>query len=75
MTTDPAMATPGLSVKQRAAAGGPIISVKIKRAPTTGTVIVVAQARTTRKAMSVRWGWMPLAVAISGAIELSIRRR
>ncbi len=53
MTIDPAMAMPGLLVKHRAAAGGPIISVKIKRAPTTGTVMVVEHARTTRNANSV----------------------
>ena len=40
--TDVARAIPVRLVKHRAAAAGPIIKVKIKRAPTTGTVIVVA---------------------------------
>ncbi len=74
-TTDPSSAAPGRSVTHRAAAGGPIMRLKINSAPTTGTVMVVAQATTTRKASSMRWGRSPPAAAISGTIEVSIRRR
>jgi SulP family sulfate permease len=38
-TTDKATAIDGRFVKDRAAAGGPIMRLKIRRAPTTGTVI------------------------------------
>ena len=75
MTTEPISAAPGRSVTHRAAAGGPIISEKMRRAPTTGTVMVVAQATTTRNAISVRWGRSPRASAISGTMEVSISRR
>ena len=44
-----AMACPGLLVNERAAAAGPIISANISRASTTGTVMLVASAMTTRK--------------------------
>ena len=47
----------------------------MRRAPTTGTVMVVAQATTTRNAISVRWGRSPRASAISGTMEVSISRR
>jgi len=51
-TTESTMAKRGRSVNDRAAAGGPIIRLKINNAPTTGTVIAVAMAIVTRKAIS-----------------------
>ncbi len=68
-TTDSPIATSARSLKDLAAAGGPIMSVKINSAPTTGTVMVVAQARITRKMSSSRCGFSPWAAAISGAID------
>ena len=44
----------GRATKARAAAGGPIMRLKISSAPTTGTVTVVAAATTSRKAISMR---------------------
>ncbi len=49
MTTERASAVPGRAVTERAAAAGPIIRLNISSAPTTGTVIEVASAITTRK--------------------------
>ena len=49
MTTDRVIARPGRAVSDRAAAAGPIIRLNISSAPTTGTVIEVASAITTRK--------------------------
>ena len=43
----------------RAAAGGPIIRLKISAVPTTGTVIVVASATSTRKQSSITNGVDP----------------
>ena len=48
------MASSGLLVRDRAAAGGPIMRLKISRAPVTGTVMVVARATTIRKAIWMR---------------------
>src|SRR5690348_1335013 len=73
--TDKIMARPGLLVRDRAAAGGPIIKLKISRAPVTGTVMVVARASTIRKAISTRRPRMPLASAISGTTEVSVSGR
>ena len=47
--TDNAIATSGLSVKERAAPGGPIRRLKMSSDPTTGTAMVVAKAITIRK--------------------------
>ena len=55
-TTDRPMASSGRSVNDRAAAGGPIIRLKISRAPTTGSAMLVASATTTRKHISIRYG-------------------
>ena len=38
MATDPTMAVTGRSLKQRAAAGGPIIRAKIRRSPIEGSI-------------------------------------
>ena len=65
--TDRMIATAGRLVNERAAAGGPIISEKISRAPTTGTVSAVAAASTSRNASSIRWLATPLASAMSGS--------
>ena len=69
------MATSGRAVNDRAAAGGPIIRLKINSAPTTGTVMAVARAMTIRKADSIRWLRTRLASAISGTTEESMRGR
>src|ERR1700685_822016 len=71
MTTDRAMARSGLLVTERAAAGGPIIRLKISSAPTTGRVMLVASATTTRNRVSTRAGRMPRASASSGITEES----
>ena len=63
IATDRTMATGGRIVNERAAAGGPIIRLKMSRAPTTGTVMAVARATTTRNAISIRWLLTPLASA------------
>ena len=47
----------------------------MSRAPTTGTVIAVASATTSRKQISIRWLRMPFASAISGTTEESMRGR
>ena len=62
-------------MRDRAAAGGPIIRLKISRAPTTGTVMAVARATTMRKQISIRWLRMPFASAISGTTEESMSGR
>ncbi len=54
ITTDRHMATYGLLVTDLAAAGGPIIRLKISKAPTTGSVMLVASATTTRNSISIR---------------------
>src|SRR5947209_5292787 len=66
---DAASAMPGLLVTDRAAAGGPIIRLKISNAPTTGTVIAVARARISRNAVSIRRPPAPLAAATSGSTD------
>src|SRR5579871_3713777 len=67
--TDSPIANEGRSVNERAAAGGPIKRLKIRRVPTTGTAIVVTSATTTRKARSIRRGLTPRAAAMSGETE------
>ena len=58
-------------VNARAAAGGPIIRLKMSAVPTTGTVIVVASATSSRKPSSMPNGAMPRAWALSGSTEES----
>ena len=65
----------GLAVNERAAAAGPIIRLNISSAPTTGTVMDVASAITTRNASSIRSGDRPRAAATSGIAEDSISGR
>ena len=62
-------------MNERAAAGGPIIRLKISSVPTTGTVIVVASATTARNASCMRKVPMPRASATSGSSEESISGR
>ena len=71
MTTEAATAGPGRRSSDRAAAGGPIIRLKISSAPTTGSVMLVARATTTRKAISTRPARVPRASASSGITEVS----
>src|SRR5580692_8082351 len=54
MATDRVMASTGRAVSERAAAAGPIIRLNISSAPTTGTVMLVARAMTSRNASSMR---------------------
>ena len=75
MTTDSTIARTGRLVRHRAAAGGPIIKLKISNAPTTGTVMVVVRATIRRKQISMRYPRMPLASATSGTIEDSMSGR
>ena len=44
IATDRVIATGARSVNERAAAGGPIMRLNMRRAPTTGSVIAVARA-------------------------------
>jgi hypothetical protein len=69
MATDRAMARAGRAVSARAAAAGPIIRLNISSAPTTGTVMLVASAMTSRNASSIRRGGTPRASATSGSAE------
>src|SRR4029077_10147875 len=75
MTTDRAMARTGLAVSDLAAAAGPIIRLNISRAPTTGTVMLVASAMTSRNASSIRRADTPRASATSGSAEENISGR
>ena len=75
MITDSPMARYGLSVTERAAAGGPIIRLKISSAPTTGSAMLVASAMTSRKQISMRWLRTPRASPSSGITEASISGR
>jgi len=63
------MASSGLLVSERAAAGGPIIRLKISKAPTTGSVMLVASATVTRNSSSIRRPRMPRAALTSGASD------
>src|SRR5215470_2130412 len=67
--TDRVMARTGRAVSARAAAAGPIIRLNISSAPTTGTVMLVASAMTSRNASSIRRGGIPRASATSGSAE------
>jgi len=66
-----AMACPGRLVNERAAAAGPIISANMSRAPTTGTVMLVATAIAIRKHSSMRRVLTPRASATSGSADAS----
>jgi hypothetical protein len=70
MTTDRPMATSARSLKQRAAAGGPIINVKINSAPTTGNGHRRGARQDDEEDHLESLGANPLAAAISGAIEV-----
>src|SRR5215470_10649052 len=75
ITTESAIAAPGRAVTERAAAAGPIIRLNISSAPTTGTVIDVATAITTRKERSTRRVETPRASAPSGNALVSMSGR
>ena len=75
MTTDRVMASTGRAVSERAAAAGPIIRLNISSAPTTGTVMLVARAMTSRNARSMRAVRRPRAAATSGSAEDSMSGR
>src|SRR5260370_61238 len=67
--TDRVIASIGRAVSDLAAAAGPIIRLNISRAPTTGTVMLVARAITSRNASSIRRDDTPRASATSGIVE------
>ena len=69
MTTARLMASTGRAVSERAAAAGPIIRLNISSAPTTGTVMLVARAMTSRKPSSIQRADTPRASATSGSAE------
>src|SRR5256886_17707040 len=69
MATDRAIARTGLAVSDLAAAAGPIIRLNISSAPTTGTVILVARAMTSRNPSSIRRDDTPPARPTSGSAE------
>src|SRR5580658_5941690 len=73
--TDKPIAFRGLGVKERAAAGGPMRRLKMRREPTTGTAIVVARAITIRKVRSILGPLIPRASAASGMTDESKRGR
>src|SRR6266704_1712416 len=75
MTTDRVSARPGRAVSDLAAAAGPIIRLNISSAPTTGTVMLVARAMTSRNASSILRAGTPRASATSGSTEDSISGR
>src|SRR5438874_1673355 len=59
MATDRAIARAGRAVSDLAAAAGPIIRLNISSAPTTGTVMLVARAMTSRNTSSIRRAGTP----------------
>ena len=72
MSTDSPMASNGRSVSDRAAAGGPIIRLKISSAPTTGSVMLVASGDDHQEQhISIRPARNPRASASSGITEES----
>src|SRR5215831_10307383 len=75
MTTERVMAKAGLAVSDLAAAAGPIIRLNISSAPTTGTVMLVASAITSKNASSIRRAGTPRASATSGSADDSISGR
>ena len=75
MITDRAIARAGLAVSDLAAAAGPIIRLNISSAPTTGTVMLVASAMTSKNASSIRRAGTPRASATSGSAEENISGR
>src|ERR1700678_4415569 len=75
MTTARGHGKTGRAVTDLAAADGPIIRLNISSAPTTGTVMLVASAITSRNASSIRRVLMPRASATSGSAEDSISGR
>jgi hypothetical protein len=75
MATERAIARAGLAVSDLAAAAGPIIKLNISSAPTTGTVMLVARAMTSRNASSIRRARTPRASATSGSAEENISGR
>src|SRR5689334_1297873 len=75
IATDRAIARPGRAVSDLAAAAGPIIRLNISSAPTTGTVMLVASAMTSRNASSIRRARTPRASATSGSAEENISGR
>src|SRR5260370_26385427 len=74
-TPERAIARTGLAVSDLAAAAGPIIRLNISSAPTTGTVMLVARAMTSRNPSSIRRDDTPRASATSGSAEDSISGR
>ena len=75
MSTDRPIAVNGLLVNERAAAAGLIRRLKMSRAPTTGTAIVVVSATTSRKTTSMRPLPTPRASATSGITDENISGR
>src|SRR5580692_10650070 len=75
MATERSIASMGRAVSDLAAAAGPIIRLNISSAPTTGTVMLVASAITSRNARSIRRVDRPRASATSGIAEESINGR
>src|SRR5260370_28094763 len=75
MATDRTIASTGRAVSDLAAAAGPIIRLNISSAPTTGTVMRVARAMTSRNPSSIRRADTPRASATSGSAEDSISGR
>src|SRR5579863_9318364 len=69
ITTARVMASTGRAVTDLAAADGPIIRLNISSAPTTGTVMLVARAMTSRNPSSIRRAGTPRASATSGSTE------
>src|SRR5579875_628454 len=69
------MAARGSATSSRAAAGGPTMRLNMSSAPTTGTVMAVARATTTRKARSMGRVRSPRASATWGRAEDNRRGR
>jgi len=67
--TDARIAVAGRRVRRRAAAGGPTSSANISRAPTIGTLMVVAQARIRPKITDIVCGLTPRDGARSGSTD------
>src|SRR5271169_1857070 len=73
--TESARARPGRVDTSRAAAGGPTMSAKVNRAPTTGTVNAVANASVRRNTVSVSVTRTPRTSANAGDTDVKSNGR
>src|ERR1019366_9052903 len=73
--TESAKARAGRVDTRRAAAGGPTMSAKVSRAPTTGTVSAVDSAKVTRNTVSITATRTPRTSASAGDTDVNSNGR